>query len=203
VLLIGNNNQAPLTATKPREVLKQVVGLQEAYRTPLAPDIGALIVFQPQYVWSLRNGAQIAKVFFTAQPEALWPLFVPTPIGVPGFNAMVYARGASNVGDVTRPTTDPTLALTNKFTQAGAQGGIAITDTDPNSFFNGVSIPIDYTNLYGFTGQYKSVSQFSAAINYTFPKTKYITIGVSYVDGRDLNTFEMQKLYKVTLGVKY
>ena len=116
---------------------------------------------------------------------------------------MAYARGALNVGDVTRPTTDPTLALTNNFTQAGAQGGIAITDTDPNSFFNGVSIPIDYTNLYGFTGQYKSVSQFSAAINYTFPKTKYITIGVSYVDGRDLNTFEMQKLYKVTLGVKY
>jgi len=133
VLLIGNNNQAPLTATKPREVLKQVVGLQEAYRTPLAPDIGALIVFQPQYVWSLRNGAQIAKVFFTAQPEALRPLFVPTPIGVPGFNAMVYARGALNVGDVTRPITDPTLALTNKFTQAGAQGGIAISDTDPNS----------------------------------------------------------------------
>jgi hypothetical protein len=124
VLLIGNNNQAPLTATKPREVLKQVVGLQEAYRTPLAPDIGALIVFQPQYVWSLRNGAQIAKVFFTAQPEALRPLFVPTPIGVPGFNAMVYARGALNVGDVTRPTTDPTLALTNKFTQAGARGAL-------------------------------------------------------------------------------
>jgi hypothetical protein len=180
-----------------------IVGLQEAYRTPLAPDIGALITFQPQYVWGLRNNAQIAKVIFTAQPEALWPFFVPTPIGAPGFDAMVYARGVVNVGDVTRRTTDPTLALTNNFTQAGVQTGVAITDTDPNSFFNGVSIPVDYTNLYGFTGQYKGISLISAAINYTFPKTKYITIGLSYVDGRDINTFEKQKLYKVTLGVKY
>jgi len=122
-LLIGNNNQAPLTATKPREVLKQVVGLQEAYRTPLAPDIGALIVFQPQYVWSLRNGAQIAKVFFTAQPEALWPLFVPTPIGVPGFNAMVYARGALNVGDVNPPDHRPNARVDQQIHPGGRPGG--------------------------------------------------------------------------------
>ena len=101
------------------------------------------------------------------------------------------------------PDHRPNARVDQQIHPGGRPGGIAITDTDPNSFFNGVSIPIDYTNLYGFTGQYKSVSQFSAAINYTFPKTKYITIGVSYVDGRDLNTFEMQKLYKVTLGVKY
>jgi hypothetical protein len=40
-------------------------------------------------------------------------------------------------------------------------------------------------------------------INYTLPKTKYVTVGLSYTSGRNLDTFELQKVYKASLGLKY
>lgn len=33
--------------------------------------------------------------------------------------------------------------------------------------------------------------------------TKYVTVGLSYTDGRNLDTFEKQQVYKLSLGVKY
>ena len=72
-----------------------------------------------------------------------------------------------------------------------------------DGMLDGLSFPIDYTYLYGVSGPYKSVELLQVAANYTLPKTKYVTIGLSYTSGRNLDTFELQKIYKATLGLKY
>ena len=92
-----------------------ILGTQENLFSPIAPDFGANLVVQPQYIWSLRNSAQIAKLYVSLQPVLLSPFFVPTQIGTSDFLATVYARGVLNVGDVVRSTTDPTLALHQQF----------------------------------------------------------------------------------------
>jgi hypothetical protein len=80
-------------------------------------------------------------------------------------------------------------------------GGLFVNDD--SSPLKGLSIPVSYTSLYGFSGPYKSVELFQGAINYTFPKTKYVTVGLSYMSDRNLETFEAQKVYKASLGLKY
>jgi hypothetical protein len=66
-----------------------------------------------------------------------------------------------------------------------------------------LSFPIDYTNLYGLSGQYKGIELFTVGANYTFPKTKYVTVEFTYTDGRNVDTFVLQKIYKFSLGVRY
>jgi hypothetical protein len=179
-------------------------GLQEILAVPLFKDaLYAEIVFQPEYIWNLRNGAEITKLHLSAEPAPDFPYFgYPYPVGW-GLKGTAYVRPVLNVGDVVKSTADPTLAKTNSFVQGGVQVGGAVFDNDQNSVLNGVSIPIEYTNLYGFSGQYKAIQLFTAAINYTLPKTKYITIGASYATGRNVDTFEQQQVYKVQFGVKY
>ena len=181
-----------------------IAGIQENLTFPITETFYGNLVFQPQYIWNLRSGAQIAKIHLAFQPEPLLPYWgFAAPTGFAGFSATAYVRGVFNYGDITRTTSDATLALTNNFAQAGVQLGGSLFNTDETSIFNGLSFPIQYTNLYGFSGQYREIHLFSAAVNYTLPKTKYVSIGLSYLDGRNLDTFENQKVYKASLGVKY
>jgi hypothetical protein len=181
-----------------------IAGVQESLTFPMAETFYANVIVQPQYIWALRTGAEIAKLHLAFQPEPLLPYFgFAAPTVVPGFSATAYVRPVLNAGEVVRPTTDATLAKTNNFVQGGIQLGTSVFCEDETSIFNGLSIPIAYTNLDGFSGQYRSIQLFSAAINYTVPKTKYITVGLSYTTGRNVDTFEQQQVYKASLGAKF
>ncbi len=193
-----------LAPPKSSNVNNLIAGIQEGVTFPISETFYANAFLQPEYIWNLLNEAEIAKLHLALQPEPLLPfLGFAAPIGVESFLATAYGRAVFNYGQVTRPTTDPTLARTNNFAQGGTEIGASIFNKDDNSIFNGFSIPVDYTYLYGFTGQYKTIQQVTVAINYTLPKTKYVTIGFSYTDGRNVDTFQMQNIYKLTLGVKY
>jgi len=100
-----------------------------------------------------------------------------------------------------RPANDGSLTPRMNFWQAGGQiGGVLIFK---DGALDGLNFPIDYTYLQGISGPFKSVELLQVAANYTIPKTKYVTIGLSYTSGRNLDTFERQKIYKATLGLKY
>lgn len=177
-------------------------GLQSRFTFPVADNFYSALIFQPQYVESLRSGAQVVSIRLAAEPQPLVPYLgfvAETPI--PTVWASAYARGVTNYYEVTRNANDGSLTSGKNFWHAGVQlGGVLMVK---EGTFNGLSFPIDYTYLYGLSGPYKSVELLQVAANYTFPKTKYITVGLSYTSGRNLDTFEQQKLYKASLGVKY
>jgi hypothetical protein len=192
---------APLKASNINNV---AFGLQENLTFPLASTFYSRFAVQPEFVHSLRTDADVAKLRLIYEPEPLLPFIgfvAPTPI--PSFSATAYARGILNITRVVNSGSDPTLSVSNNFAQGGVQMGGALFNKDETSMLNGVSIPIDYTNLRGLSGPLKSIHLLQTALNYTFPKTKYITVGLSYTSGRNLDTFEQQKLYKASLGLKY
>ena len=188
----------------PTDVNNIAVGSQERLVFRVADDFYSSITAQPVYIHSLRSDTDIAKLHLVYDPIPLVPLFAaPLPLGSSGFSATAYARSVLNISHVTHSGTDLTLANSTNFVQGGVQVGGALFDKDESSMLNGISIPIDYTYLRGFSGAFTSVRQFTAAINYTLPKTKYVTVGISYSNGRNLDTFEAQQVYKVSLGLKY
>ncbi|MDF0492273.1 hypothetical protein [Bradyrhizobium yuanmingense] len=177
-------------------------GLQSRLTFPVFDNFYSALIFQPQYIESLRNGAQIVSVRLAAEPQPLVPYLgfvAETPL--PNLWASAYARGATNYYEVTRDANDRSLTSGKNFWHAGGQVGGVLMFKDGT--FTGLSFPIDYTYLYGLSGPYKSVELLQVAANYTLPRTKYITVGLSYTSGRNLDTFEMQKLYKASLGIKY
>jgi hypothetical protein len=177
-------------------------GLQSRLTFPVFENFYSALIFQPQYIESLRNGAQVISVRLAVEPQPLVPYLgfvAETPI--PNLWASAYVRGVTNYYGVTRDANDKSLTSGQNFWHAGGQVGGVLMFKDGT--FNGLSFPIDYTYLYGLSGPYKSVELLQVAANYTLPKTKYITVGLSYTSGRNLDTFEMQKLYKASLGVKY
>ena len=180
------------------------VGTRESLTFPVAPQFYSTLSFQPQYIFSVQNDAEIFKLNVVLEPQPLWPYFgYAAATGIAGLDAKAYVRGVMNIGHVTQPSKNPAFLLTNNYVQGGVQVGGSVFSTDPDSMFNGVSFPISYTYLEGLSGQFKTVHLFQAAANYTLPKTKYITIGLSYVNGRNLDTFEQQQVYKASLGIKY
>jgi hypothetical protein len=161
------------------------------------------LTLRPDYTSSLRTNAKIGRTDLVLQPEPLWPyLGYAAPTGIPGISATAFANAIFRVGDVFEKSNDATLAMTDTFTQGGGQVGTTFF-ADPSSSLNGFSIPINYTYLYGFSGQYSAIPNFQAGINYAFPPDKTINVGLSVVSGRDLDTFEKQRLYKLSFGVKY
>jgi hypothetical protein len=178
-------------------------GIQERFTFPIGGMYGSLFV-QPEYIISLRSHAEVLKVRLAYEPDPLIPYIgfaAPTPVS--SFWATAYARAVVNIYDVVRPSNDNSLAPAGTFVNAGTELGLALFVNDDDSPFNGISIPITYTILHGFSGPYKTVDLLQVAINYTLPKTKYVTVGLSYNVGRNLDTFEDQKVYKVSLGYKF
>ena len=178
-------------------------GIQERLTFPVAGIYGSLFL-QPENITSLRNNAELVKFRLAYEADPLVPFIgFAAPTIVPGFWATAYARAVLNIFDVTRPANDKSLTSASSFTQGGTELGVTYFVNDDNSPLKGLSIPITYTGLYGFSGPYKSVELFTGAITYTLPKTKYVTVGLSYTSGRNLDTFELQKVYKASLGLKY
>jgi hypothetical protein len=179
------------------------LGIQERFTFPVAGVYGSLF-FQPEFIASLRSGAQLVKVRFAYEADPLIPFIgFAAPTVIPSLWATAYARVALNAYEVTKSANDNSLTANSNFVQGGTELGFTLFVNDDSSPFMGLSVPVSYTSLYGFSGPYKSVELFQAAINYTFPKTKYVTVGLSYMSGRNLETFEAQKVYKASLGLKY
>jgi hypothetical protein len=177
-------------------------GLQQRLTFPITESFYNAVIFQPQFVNSLRTGAQVLSLRLTYEPEPLVPylgFIAETPI--PGLWATAYARGVTNYYEVVHSANDGTLSSSKSFWHVGAQLGGVLMFKDGT--LSGLSFPIDYTYFYGVSGPYKSVELLQIAANYTLPKTKYVTIGLSYTSGRNLDTFELQKVYKASLGLKY
>jgi hypothetical protein len=179
------------------------LGIQERLTFPVGGIYGSLFL-QPEYITSLRNNAELVKFRLAYEADPLVPFIgFAAPTIVPGFWATAYARAVVNVFDVTKPANDKSLTSKSSFTQGGTELGVTYFVNDDGSLLKGLSIPITYTGLYGFSGPYKSVELFTGTISYTLPKTKYVTVGLSYTSGRNLDTFELQKVYKASLGLKY
>jgi hypothetical protein len=177
-------------------------GIQENILFPVNGIYGNLSV-RPDYTYSLRNDAKVGKIQLAYEPYPSWKIFgQPGPIGSTGLIGYVTARAIINVGRVLDSGNDDTLADTNTFSQGGGEISALISvDDDGGSPFKGFSIPVTYTYLYGFAGQYKAVPHFAVGLSYSL--AKYVSLGLSHTWGRNLDTFEKQSLYKLTLGVKY
>jgi hypothetical protein len=180
------------------------VGLQERFTFPVFEGFYSAVIFQPKYVVSLRSGAQLASIHLAYEPEPLVPylgFLAETPIA--GWWASAYARGVLNYYEVVHSSNDGVLNSGQNFFRGGIQVGGVLSVKDTQSPFVGLSFPLDYTYFRGVSGPYKSLELLQVGINYTLPKTKYVTVGVSYTTGRNLDTFEQQKVYKASLGLKY
>lgn len=176
-------------------------GLQENVLFPIEGIYGNLAV-QPDFTYSLRSEAKVGKM------QLVYEAFPPiagfertSPVGWMGLTYYFNIRALMNIGRVFSPGTDATLA-SSTFTQGGT--AIAFTlasDDDDTSPFKGFSVPISYTYLYGFVGDYRAIQQFTAGVNYAL--TKYVSVKTSYTSGRNVDTFEKQSLYKMSIGLKY
>lgn len=172
------------------------VGVQETLTFPTGGFYSSLSA-QPTFVSSLRSNVELFKLRVASEPQPLIPfigLSAETPI--PGVWATAYTRAVVSLFDVARPANDNSITTRKSFAQGGTELGTTFSVKDDNSSFNGVSVPISYTALYGFSGPYRSLGLFQAAINYTL-------LGLSYTLGNNLDTFEQQKVYKASIGVKY
>lgn len=176
------------------------VGLQENAIFPINGMYGNLAV-QPDYTYSLRSEAKIGKLILTYDAFPPVPFYNKvSPIGWLGLSAFVDAQPQLNIGRVFSPGTDATLT-DRTFTQAGAYIRATLSSDDADSPFNGFSIPLTYTYLYGFVGSYKAIQQFTAGVDYAL--TKYVSVKLSHTSGRNPDTFEKQSLYQMSLGLKY
>ena len=179
-------------------------GAQERLTLPLAKDLYATLTAQPQYIVSLRTNAEVMQLHLTYEVEPLMPVLgFAAPIWDSGPWAKVYARAVVNSYQVVRSAYDKSLTAGNSFMLGGIQIGGSVFVKDENSKLNGLSFPLDYTTLYGFSDPYKAIELLQVGVNYAVPKTKYVTVGLSYTKGNNLDTFEQQKVYKASLGVKY
>jgi hypothetical protein len=180
-------------------------GLQERLVFPFSSDFYNSVVVQPKYVEGLASNARVFQLHLGYEPAPLLPYFAaPAPIGPTDFSATVYARGILNIVHVDSVGSDKTLlGPAANFSQGGVELGASLFDKQESSLLNGLTFPVTYTYLNGFSGPYKAVHLFQAQANYVLPKTKYVSISLSYLNGRNLDTFQQQKVYKASLGLKY
>jgi hypothetical protein len=197
-----DGGKAPPSSTS---VNNLAFGLQERLVFPLSSDFYNSVVVQPKYIDGLDTNARVFQLHLGYEPAPLLPYFAsPAPIGPTDFSATVYARGILNIVHVESVGSDKTLlGPAANFAQGGVELGASLFDKQDSSPFNGLTFPVTYTYLNGFSGPYKAVQSFQAQANYVLPKTKYVTIGLSYLTGRNLDTFQQQKVYKASLGLKY
>jgi hypothetical protein len=180
------------------------VGIQGDLLFPMLPTVYSELIFQPQYVQGLDAGFQIVKFHTSLQPEPLMPaLGYPLDLGVLDLKATAYVRGVLNIGSVLASGGSRAFLTTNNFMLAGPQLGASFFDDLDGSLLNGVSIPIDYTYLHSFSGGLGGIRLLDIAANYALPKTKYVSIGFSYTNGKNLDSYQIQNIYKLTLGIKY
>jgi hypothetical protein len=96
------------------------LGLRESLTFPIAQLFYNRLTAQPQYIFSVRQHAEIMKFNAVYEPEPLWPYFgYAAASGLPGFNATVIARGVLNIAHVTEMGNDRTLLPTNNYGQGG------------------------------------------------------------------------------------
>ena len=175
-------------------------GVQENLLFPINGLFGNLAI-QPDYTYSLRSNARVGKLQFAYEVYPPIPFYGKvTPTGWMGVSAYFNAQALFNIGRVFDPGTDTTLT-DQTFTQVGTALTATLSSDDSDSPFNGFSVPLTYTYLYGFVGNYKAIQQFTAGVNYAL--TKYVSIKASHTSGRNTDTFEKQSLYKLSLGLKY
>jgi hypothetical protein len=181
------------------------VGLAESLNFPIAEKLYGNLTAVPQYVFSADADTSLftGTVAFELQPLMPYFGYAAALPGWPDVQGTAYAQALYMYSEVNDPGLHPTLVANGAYSFAGFRIGGSLFDAKEGSILNGLSLPVDYAFLEGFSGNRDSLRLFTASLNYTFPKTKYLSIGVTYTDGNNLDTFERQKLLKATLGLKY
>ncbi len=159
----------------------------------------------PQVIHSTRTEATILSGNATFTPN-LFDFGLGRPLPIPGLDWLNYSITAklkasyANLlepgdGTVLREATDhfrygPSLSYWIGITQ-GSLKGMSLTLT------------YDYLDLVKGPPTLSHIAQFTATAAFAFPDQEFWSLNLTYVDGRDLNTFEKQRMITLGVGLKY
>lgn len=155
----------------------------------------------PQYVQSMRNGAQVVSGNFIYTPQ----------YGIPGIDSAVYVipnvlsakltpelKFAAN--DVIEPGAGATALQSGSFYWIGPYADLKLFGEGP---LNGFTYDVSYETYEVFEGLLKQIALFQTTLAYSFGTNQLMSIQASYNYGRDLNTLEKLNIVTVGLGLKY
>jgi hypothetical protein len=127
----------------------------------------------------------------------------PFPIGsaISGYYAQLLFDLRFDSGAYTNRGNDPkTIPQHKAFDRGGSMFGFAISTPALGPY---VTLNVTETLLYGFVGQYRSISLFQAALSYYFDSTGNVGVTAQYKNGRDEGTAEYAQTYIIGLAVKF
>lgn len=169
-----------------------------------AGPLGNDLQFSTNYTSSQRSGARIANgsLIYTPYPD---PTIIPGISRFRRFGSVLITLTPQLkyiFGSVMADGGDPDLAGTSDFHRFGAR--VELATLIDSGTFEGTGFNVAYEYLNNASGgPVKNIERFEASTSYTFPKQKLWSVILKYVDGRDLDTLEVERKWTFGLGLKY
>lgn len=99
------------------------------------------------------------------------------------------------------PGTDAMLKKASSYTALGADAGLTFYP-QIGGVLGRTSLEVTYQHRT-ITGKLPNVNRFTASLNYLPADSDYLSVGIEYVNGRDVDTFKDEERVLTTLGVRY
>jgi hypothetical protein len=159
--------------------------------------------YHPEYTHSNRTGANILTQNFSLTPDLPWPGFGGRQGLYPGAPVSFAAsvQGIGVYGNVLNDGGDVTLRESKEFEHLGGKGQIWFYGDE--SLFKGWSLSAAYQFLKVMRGPLYAIRRFETTLSYTLPDSEFWSLNLTYINGRNLQTFEEQQQITLGLGLKY
>jgi hypothetical protein len=126
-------------------------------------------------------------------------------IGEPGYIGTFAFQFSPQIkyvyGHVLEAGFDPNFIAQKEYNRVGSR--IELLVVDDGGMFNGFSLRTAYEYLRVLSGPLQTVERLESTLSYKFPDQEFWSIDLKYVNGRNLDTLELQKMLTVGVGFKY
>lgn len=155
----------------------------------------------PQYVQSLRNGAEVVSGHFVYTPMYGIPAvdnvyyLIPDALSVkltPELKVVAY--------DVIEPGTGATALTTGSYYWIGPYLDLKLFG---EGALSGLTYDVSYETYDVTSGLIKQISYFQTSLAYNFGTQNLASLKIGYQYGRDLDTLEKLNIISVGFGLKY
>lgn len=168
-----------------------------------AGDVSNYFSVKPQFLDNTTTNAELASVRGIYRPEtfAVNTFQQLESLPYPLWGEILFnLRG--DLGSYTnRGNTPAVVAVNRDFDRAGTQVGFALS-SDGVATLPSLTLIVSETYLYGFSGYYRSLSQFQTSLTYNLPNS-FLGFTASYKNGRDEDTAVFAQIWTVGLSAHY
>jgi hypothetical protein len=171
---------------------------------PNTPAISHVLSVKPQFLTNTADHSELVSMRLIYAPwvdSAVFNLNTFQKLDIlPGSTwGEIVFDVRNDYGAYTDRGLTPAIVKTNRdFERAGARIGIALT----NDNFPSLTLLVNETYLYGFSGFYRSIDMFQTSLTYNFVNN-YLGLTASYKKGRDEDTAVASQVWTVGLTARY